>query len=192
MHLISETEIIARCKKQDRNAQELLFRQYATYMMGICMRYSRNREDAQDLLHEGFIKAFQAIKDFREQSSLKTWLASIFVNTALSYLRIKNRHPVIHLDEEINHGPEQPDDSDSLPDHVFYDLNIDEVLAYVQCLPDKYRLIINLYVIDDFSHAEIAKALNISEGTSKSQLSRARKLLGKLIMQKKTQYEKAS
>jgi RNA polymerase sigma factor (sigma-70 family) len=189
--LISEKDIINRCKKQDPKAQEMLFKKYSGYMMGICMRYSGNREDARDLLHDGFIKAFKGIKDFNENSSVKTWLSAIFVNTAISHLRLKAKTRVIEISDSQDIDFEDEAD-DVLLDEMADQLTLSEVLEMIQSLPDKYRIILNLYAIDNFSHKDIALELNISEGTSKSQLSRARKLLGALIYQKKTQYEKAS
>ena len=189
--MLSEKELVQKCKMQDRASQELLFKQFSGYMMGICMRYSKDKDEARDLLHDGFIKAFMKIKDFREESSLKTWLSAIFVNTALTRIRQKNKLRFQDLDERDGHEIADNEVDEEFLDHAINNVDLQEVLALVQNLPDKYRIIINMYVIDHFSHKDIANELNISEGTSKSQLSRARKMLMTLIEQKKTQYEKA-
>lgn len=186
---MTEAELIISCKKGDRAGQEQLFIRYSSRMMGICMRYTRNRDDARDLLHDGFIKIFNNIRNFKEESSLTTWMSRIFINTALSYLKSRhNKYSYLEISDEL---AEIEDAVEEVPDTLLQDLSSEEVLQMVQQLPDKYRLIINLYSIDGFTHKMIAEQLGISEGTSKSQLSRGRQLLLKTIRLKRNRNEKA-
>lgn len=184
---MEEAELISRCRKEDRAAQEQLFIRYSAKMMGICMRYTKNKDDARDLLHDGFIKIFSHIKGFKEESSVSTWMTRIFVNMALTFLKSKhNRYQYIEPGEDI---PEELEED--IPESILDELSGEEVMEMVKMLPDKYRLIINLYSIDGFTHKMIAEQLDISEGTSKSQLSRARKLLVKMISLRKKKNEKS-
>ena len=187
----SDTDIIRRCQKNDRKAQAALFEQYSPVMMGICLRYSKNKEDARDLLHEGFIKVFTNIKSYKGESNIGTWMSRIFVNTAISYIR-KHFGRTLYMGEEFPETMQHETEEDELQHFLFNDLSQQDVLEMVQSLPEKYRVVVNLYCIDGFGHKEISAMLNISEGTSKSQLSRARKMLGDMLIKKKVIYEKAS
>ena len=183
---MTESELISRCRKKDRVAQEQLFRLHSGSMMGICVRYSRDRDEARDLLHDGFIKVFTSIESFRGDSAVKTWMSRIFVNTCLSHLKDKyKKYRLIDEDEDFAAEEEEVDDS------ILNEISSEEALEMVQQLPDKYRLIINMYSIDGYTHKMIAGHLGISEGTSKSQLSRARQLLLKTIELKRKKNEKA-
>ena len=184
---MEEAEIINRCRKEDRVAQEQLFLLYSSKMMGICLRYSRNRDDARDLLHDGFIKVFLNFKSFKEESSLRTWMSRIFINTALTSLKSKyNKYIQLEGEEDFPEIHEEEAD-----ENILNEISGTEVLELVQLLPDKYRLIINLYSIDGYTHKMIAEKMGISEGTSKSQLSRARQLLLKTVKLKLKKNEKS-
>lgn len=167
--MISEEELIRRCKENDRQAQKELFDRFSAKMMAVCIRYCGNHEDAKDVLQDGFYNVLTKIGTFKGNSRLETWMTRLFINVALNSFRQKfkkYRHDEITddmPDEVIEEGTEQ------------YDTN--KVMSALQELPDIYRVVINMYAIDNMSHAEIAKALRISEGSSKSRLSRARKLL---------------
>lgn len=187
----TETDIIRLCQKNDRKAQAALFDRYSAAMMGICLRYSRNKEDARDLLHEGFIKVFTSIKSFKGESNIKTWMSALFVNTAISYIR-KHFGRTLYMGEEIPEPEQNEIEENELENFLFNDLSQNDVLEMVQSLPEKYRVVVNLYCIDGFAHKEISAMLGISEGASKAQLSRARKLLGDMLVKKKIIYEKAS
>jgi RNA polymerase sigma factor (sigma-70 family) len=190
--VLSENDLVRKCKKGDETAQALLFNRYAAAMLGVCLRYARNKEEARDWLHDGFVKIFTHIASFKTESSLKTWMTSIFINTALSHLgKAIEQHRHIQI-EEVDLADHVSEMNENELDNILYSLSQEEVLATVQELPEKYRLILNLYCVDGFTHRAIADKLGISEGTSKSQLSRARKLLINLILQKKVMYEKAS
>lgn len=165
--------LIKGCQRNDRNAQRELFEKYSSYMMGICLRYCGNEEDAKDVLHDGFIKVFDSIGKFKGNSKLSTWMARVFINLSLNRLRhgrLKHPHVEFDLSKEV-----------ITPDHNKQEENTnknpEQVLAAVQNLPDIYRAIINMYAIDGMSHKEIAKTLDITVGTSKSRLSRAREML---------------
>jgi RNA polymerase sigma-70 factor (ECF subfamily) len=184
-----EAEIAVRCSNNDRRAQEELFKHYSAPMLGICSRYARNKDEAKDILHDGFIKIFTHISTFKGNCSLKTWMTVIFINTAITHVK-KDRKFSYYEGDELESHLDHADHVDQETDvNLLEDIPVDEVLDFVQKLPEKYRVIINMYSIDGYSHKEIASVLNISEGTSKSQLSRARKMLMALIRDKKKVYE---
>ena len=192
----NEKDLVEGCIKNDRQAQEFLFRTYAPKMMGVCLRYAKSKEDAQDLLHDGFIRVFTKIHSFKAESSLATWMTRVFVNYALTSLK-SGYHKAIHLDIDDNDIKDQSSEeevsgsNDLFTASVLDELTSEDALALVQSLPPKYSLIINMYVVDGFSHKQIAEALNISEGTSKSQLSRARKMLMSMIEKKSEETNKS-
>lgn len=171
----NEEELVKLCVKQNREAQKILFEKYASKMMGICLRYTVNAEDAKDILQDGFVKVFAKIDQFRFKSSLYTWMSRIFVNLAIN----KINRGIQHLPLEGDHMLE--DEKDQETSHSWGDLTQTQILEEVQALPDIYRIIINMYAVDGMRHAEISKTLGISEGSSKSRLSRARVLLKERI-----------
>ncbi len=145
-------------------------------MFGVCLRYCSSREDAEDLLHDGFVKLFSVIGSFKKESSLETWMTRVFVNEAISRIRRKKNHGEWQsLDEDTDIAEEE-----SMPD-TETDFTVAEVLSAMQLLPDKYRIILNLYAIEKRSHREISEITGMTEGASKSQLSRARVLLRNLM-----------
>lgn len=160
--------------QNDRACQSRLYGQLAPAMMGVCLRYCRNREEAEDVLQEGFIQMFRAIKQFRFEGSFEGWVRRIMVNTALQKIRAKNHlTPVINLD---GHKDEPADQEMTLSG-----LGTKELLVMVQQLTPMYRAVFNLYVFEGMKHREIAAMLGISEGTSKSNLSDARTILQRAI-----------
>jgi RNA polymerase sigma-70 factor (ECF subfamily) len=167
--LIREDELIALCKKQDRIAQKELFDRFSAKMLTVCIRYCGNEEDAKDVLQDGFFKVLTKIKSFRGQSKLETWLTRIFINEALNSFR-QNRYKYRH--QEFDGDIALPEEDVEIPDR-----DPQDVLKAVQELPDIYRVVINMYAVDGMTHTEIGKLLGITEGSSKSRLSRARKLL---------------
>ena len=171
--MISEDELIKRCKQQDQMAQKELFDRFAGKMMGICLRYSKNQDDAKDLLQEGFFKVLVKIKTFKGQSKLETWMTRVFINLALNSFR-KARHKYHHVELHDNIEADETETEVEEADPK-------RVLDAVQQLPEIYRIVINLYAIDGLSHKEIAGMLGISEGSSKSRLSRGRKLLAEAL-----------
>lgn len=157
-------KLVAKCKQQDRKAQEKLYHLFSAKFFTLCLKYSGSYEEAKDTLQDGFIKIFQNISQFRGTGSFEGWMTRIIINTALK----KYQDPSIFLtiNEEITEDPEVEVEEEIL--------SVDFLVRIIQELPDRYRLVFNLYVNDGFTHKEIAKMLNISVGTSKSNLARAR------------------
>lgn len=142
--------------------------------MSIAMRYAHQRDEAIEILNDAFLKVFQHIQTFDTNRSFKSWLAKIIVNTAIDYLRKQKK---IAFTEEISAGVEL-----SIADSIVDKLSYNELLQLVQALPPSYRTVFNLYVMDGFQHQEIARMLSISEGTSKSNLFKAKKILKEKIL----------
>jgi len=161
---------IEDCIKGKRRAQNKLYKHYASGMLGLCLRYSRNLHEAEDILQDGFIKVFRNLGTLRNIDYLPSWIKTIMINTAITHLN-KNK---IRFDEitENNVGIEE-EESDYVIDHIDPEL----LLKLIQQLPEGYRIVLNLYVFEELKHKEIAEKLKISVNTSKSQLSKARKNL---------------
>lgn len=167
-------DLVQGCKRGERQAQEGLYRQLVPTMMGICLRYAKDRDDAEDILQTGFIRVFQKISDFRMEGSFEGWVKRIMVNTALEHYR-KNLRTLtaVSLDEV----QEEVSFSD------WNALEVEDLLNLIQSLPNGYRMVFNMYALEGYSHKEIAEELGITESGSKSQLSRARALLKEKIKQ---------
>ena len=169
---ISE-KIIAGCKKQDSRSQEELYRILAPVMYGLCLKYSGNRDDAKDIMQDGFIKVFQKIGQYRSEGSFEGWVKRVMINTALEKLRTNvDNYP---LDDKVIFL------EDSRATSVLEELSAEELLSLVQQLSPQYRMVFNLYAIEGYNHKEIGEMMGISEGTSKSNLSRARIILQEKI-----------
>ena len=177
--MIVDDSILEGCIAGKRSAQSLLYKKFAASMLGVCLRYSGNRDEAEDIVQEGFIKVFQSIKSFRREGSFEGWVKRIMINQALNHYR-KNRRVPFHSDIEEIDETEILDNEDNEPvDPV----PADQLLKMIQKLPEGYRMVFNLYVFEDYSHKEIAERLEVSENTSKTQLLKARRLLRKRIME---------
>ena len=178
-------ELLDGCLRANRRSQELLYKQFYGYAMGICMRYTHNREEAREILNDGFLKVLTRLESFDRERSFKAWLGRIMINTALDHYRHEARQPVF---EDV-----QVAESLYVNEVALSQLSHYELLGMVQQLPPAYRLTFNLAVIDGYSHEEIAEQLGISVGASKSNLSRAREKL-KVLLAKKTkdEYERVS
>lgn len=169
---MTENELIAGCVRQDRNCQKALYEQFYGKMLGVCIRYARDREEARDMLHEGFIKVFGSIRSFAGKGSFEGWIRRIMVNTSVDHLR-RNKHEYLIVSTvRAGEQPEQVDEVDE--DDMLDVIGKEEIMAAVQQLSPAYRTVFNLYVIEEYAHKEIAEMLNISEGTSKSNLAKAR------------------
>lgn len=168
-----ETEWIEGCKRQDSRAQESLYSYYSGRMYALCCRYVPSKMEAEDVLVVAFTKVFERIDQFKAEGSFEGWLRRIVVNESLTYLR---RNKNMYLETEIEAVDKNPDFG-QLENH----LEADDLLRMVGELPTGYRMVFNLYAIDGYTHKEIAEQLEISENTSKSQLSRARVLLKKKL-----------
>lgn len=174
---ISEQELADICKKGGRAAAEELYRRYAPGLFPVCLRYCSCTQDAEDLLQDSFIKLFTAIKTFtyRGSGSLRGWMTRVIVNEAISRLRKSSLHTAPITDDiEVS-----DDDNGSLPEG----LTSQELIGFIQELPDGYRSVLNLYVFEGKSHKEIASLLGIAENSSTSQLHRAKKMLKERIEQ---------
>jgi RNA polymerase sigma-70 factor (ECF subfamily) len=176
---MSEQEkLIAGCKNQDTDARKRLYELYAPAMLGICVRYVNEKETARDILQEGFIKIFTKIGDYSGAGSFEGWIKKVFVTTALEYLRnTKAWRLNVSLDD---YATTVMDDFDV---SMTAKLSADEIIRYINELPPGFRTVFNLYAIEGYSHAEIAKMMNIKEASSRSQLARARQLLQTKIRQ---------
>ncbi|WP_086476230.1 MULTISPECIES: RNA polymerase sigma factor [Arenibacter] len=164
-------ELINNCKKGNRQAQEQLYRDYSRILFGICLKYSRNKTEAEDSLHDSFMTIFDKIDQFKHQGSFEGWMKRIAINTVLQKYRKEESLPLVseNIEEE------------AVEESGYVDLDLKTLLRYVQELPNKYRLTFNLYVLDGYSHKEISEMLGTSEGTSKSNLARARGILKEKI-----------
>ncbi len=174
---MTETDIIRGCIKQDAACQKELYNRYASKMLGVCQRYARNSADAEDMLQEAFIKIFDKMHQFKFEGSFEGWVRRIMVNTALK------KYSLARYSKEVA-GYELKDTNDSYTDAAAYShLTEKDLLVLINNLPDGYRLIFNLYVIEGYAHEEIAVMLGIQAGTSRSQLVKARSLLQKQLME---------
>lgn len=159
-----------RCKKGDPGAQRLIFDAYRARVMGVCRRYSAHKQEAEDVFQESFIRIFKSIGSVQEYRYLDRWIIKTTINTAINCYYKNRRHDTMADYEEADSFDE---DDVSILD----DLSNEELLIVINQLPDGYRVVFNLYVVEGYKHHEISKLLNISENTSKSQLSRAKVLL---------------
>lgn len=161
-------DIIGKCKKGDRKAAEQIYKMFSAKMFAICLRFSKDRSEAEDNLQDGFIKIFESLGQYSGKGSFEGWLKRIFINVALE--KFRKRGPLLQLVEEI---PEVPDmeigNEIQIPATVLQ--------SYLSQLPERYKMVFNLYVFEDLPHKEIAVMLGITEGTSKSNLARAREIL---------------
>jgi len=171
---IPDDELVKGCIEENARSQKLLFDRYSRKMMGICLRYSGNRMEAEDMMQDGWIKVFKNVSSFRFEGSVEGWIKRVMVNTCLEALRKKK---MMFSDIEI----EVADEMGYIPSHSVDHLSSNDLLKMVQRLPAGYRSVFNLFAIEGYSHKEIGQMLTISEGTSKSQYSRARVHLQKML-----------
>ncbi|MFT3794580.1 RNA polymerase sigma factor [Flavobacterium sp.] len=164
-------QLILDCQKKNIKAQEQLFRLFSSKLFAVCLKYSRNYEEAQDNLQDGFMIIYEKIGQFSFKGSFEGWAKRLMINNALQYYRKENSLRLINEDIADEEMVEIEDNN----------ISMDYLLKIIQELPDRYRLVFNLYVIDNYAHKEIAEMLDISIGTSKSNLSRARMILKEKI-----------
>jgi RNA polymerase sigma factor (sigma-70 family) len=175
----ADHELIEGCKRQDRHAQCLLYEHFSGKMYALCCRYIKDKMEAEDVLVTSFTKIFARIDQFKNEGSFEGWIRKIIVNESLSYLR---RNKNMYLETDIEEANREPD-----YDQLYDQLEADDLLKLIAELPSGYRIIFNMYAIDGYSHKEIAEQLGITEGTSKSQLSRARATLQKALIAAETE-----
>jgi RNA polymerase sigma factor (sigma-70 family) len=173
---INEEQLVSRCLEKDPLAQKHLFEYYSKRMMGVCLRYSTDREEAQDVLQMGLIKVFEKLEMYDRKGSLEGWIRKIIVNTALDNIR---KHKKLLLNVAIDKVEYQ---LDSHHETVIEALSAQDLLIVIQKMPLGFKTVFNMYVIEGYSHKEIAEALGVTVGTSKSQFSRARAYLQKILI----------
>jgi len=167
--------IINGCLNGNRRDQELLYRRHAPKLYAVCLQYSGNDEEARDILQEGFIKIFENLIHYKYEGSFEGWMRRIIVNTALE--KYRSRHNLYRVDD-IDQIPEL----DAEPDSEDYSgLDAEDLMEIIRELPPKYRMVFNLFAIEGYSHKEIGQMVNITEGTSKSNLARARIILQRRV-----------
>ncbi len=171
---MDEKTILALCRKNNRKAQQSLYQQHAPFMLGVCYRYTKSRDDAEDVLQEGFVKVFTQIDQFNEKGSLQGWIYRIMVTTAINYLRRHQRYrSQMKFSETTIHPVVDP--------RGISNLQTEDLMELVRRLPTGYQTVFNLAGIEGYDHAEISELLGISVQTSRSQYSRARALLIKWV-----------
>jgi RNA polymerase sigma factor (sigma-70 family) len=173
-----DNELVARCLKRDPAAEYALFRRFAPKMYGICMRYGGNDAEADEILQSGFIRVFRYLHQYRSEGNLEGWIYRIFVNAAIRYYE---QNP------KSNEAPEYSNDEafSTAEEADLTDWSVQDYLEVIQKLPACYRTVFNLYVFEEYRHAEIAELLGITDGHSRSSLFRARKLIRKLLAEKR-------
>jgi RNA polymerase sigma factor (sigma-70 family) len=167
-------DLIQKCRAGERKAQELLYKQFASKMLGVCMRYATDRMEAEDMLQNGFIRVFQKISDFRGEGSFEGWVRRIMVHCSIEHYR--KHHKMLQMVDMESEGIEQ-----SVNPVAVANLDAKDLMVLIQRLSPGYRMVFNLYAIEGYSHREIGEIMGISEGASKSQLSRARTVLKEQI-----------
>jgi len=172
--MITDDHIVEGCLAGKRKAYSLLYRKYAPVMLGLCLRYGKNLQDAEDILQEGFIKVFRNITGFRREGSFEGWIRKIMIRSAIDHYHKELRHA---YHEALDDNTEVPDEyADDISDTDF-EVTPEQLIGMIQELPEGYRIVFSLYVMENYSHKEIAGELNISENTSKTQLLKARRML---------------
>jgi len=172
---LTDFEIINGCIRQNTNCQRMLFEQYAGKFMTVCKRYANDDMEAEDMLQEGFVRIFNNIHQFKFEGSFEGWMRRIVVNVALKSLQKKK----LKFSEIKDNSVDTP----SIQAYAYNHLGEEELLKLINNLPDGYRIVFNLAVIEGYSHEEIAKMLNVQPSTSRSQLVKARKMLQSQILE---------
>lgn len=178
--MLSDDQIVAGCRKGKHHAFNALYNKYAVKMLGVCYRYTKSKVDAEDVLQDGFIKVFHKINSFENRGSFEGWLRRIMVNTAINHYKAKKKYQTQEIDLnsknllEVDDGEEEKIEMDTIIPQA-------DLMKMLQDLPEGYRFVFNMYVIEGLKHHEIADELNISVNTSKSQLFKARRWLRQKI-----------
>jgi RNA polymerase sigma factor (sigma-70 family) len=173
---MDDATLAEECVNGNIRAQRALFDKYASKMMGVCLRYTKNTNEAEDVLQDGFIKVYQKLKDYKKEGSLEGWIRRIMVNTSLDQLRKNTRQLGDTAIDDVDYKVEGSS-------FVIEQLMADDLLKLIQQLPEGYKMVFNLYAIEGYSHQEIGETLGITESTSKSQYSRARAYLRERLEQ---------
>ncbi len=180
--MYSENELIEECLKNNRFAQKQLYEKYSKKMFGVCLRYAKCTQDAEDILADSFVQVFMKLSSYKGDGSFEGWIRRVVVNTSITAYRSNLK---FNLNDSISEIYNLSNDDDSAIDLI----NVQQIKDIIQTMPDGYRMIFNLYAIEGYNHREIAEMLGLNEGTSKSQYSKAKKWLQtKLEKYKITQY----
>jgi RNA polymerase sigma factor (sigma-70 family) len=172
-HIPSESDLIKGCINGDPRMQRSLYQRFSSMMYGVCLRYSENSEDVNDVLQEGFIKVYKNLDKFRSEGSFEGWVRRIFINTSIEHYRKKVK---LYNVSEVQENTVEDTDLSALDS-----LAVKDIMNIINELSPGYKQVFNLYVVEGYSHKEIADMLGITEGTSKSQLARAKGVLKKII-----------
>ncbi len=175
MSMEPDKALIRGCQDGDLTAFDRLYTRYSSAMYGLCLRYARDPEEAQDLLQEGFIKVYEKIKQYSGEGSFEGWMRRLFVNLALDQYKSKKRE-MERMQTYAEEGGADTDDPSPWPD-----VTEKELIDLIQQLPEGYRMVFNLFAVEGFSHRDIAQQLGISENTSKTQFFKARKQLRRML-----------
>ena len=171
---MTQKELIYQCKKNNREAQSELYNRYKDILFLMSLKYSRNEIEAEDNLHDVFITIFKTIKKYKFKGSFEGWMKRITIYKAIDKYKAKKPINIVYNNDILE---------DTTVDSEHLHLSLNTILNHIQKLPDQYRLVFNLYQLDNFSHKEIASLLSISEGTSKSNFHRAKLILRKKLLQ---------
>lgn len=174
---MTEENLIKKCASGNALAQKTFYEKFAGKMMGVCLRYARDYEEAQDVMQDAFIKIFGKLPEYQKKGSLEGWVRRIVVNTALDSYRKNKKHQQNVDVDTVDYML----DSNS---YIIEEMNANDLLAVIKTLPEGYQMVFNLFAIEGYSHKEIAERLGITESTSKSQFSRAKKSLREILMKK--------
>jgi RNA polymerase sigma-70 factor (ECF subfamily) len=179
---MTEDALLQGCLQNNPDAQRKLYEQYSSKMLSVCYRYAHNREDAEDMLQEGFIKVFSQIHTFENRGSLEGWIRRVFVHTCINILK-KNKR--FNESVDLIHASSLQTREESIPSII----QAKEVVECIRMLPIGYRTVLNLYAIEGYSHKEVAVMLDIEESTSRSQYTRAKAMLEDLLVRKNIIYK---
>lgn len=171
---MDDSALVKKCVDGDQRAQRMLFERFAPKMLGVCMRYSKNSEQAEDVLQDGFVKVFTKLSYYKGDGSLEGWIRRIVVNTALDQIRKNAKFQDNVALDDVDYKLE-------LKGNVLENLAAEDLLVLINEMPAGYKVVFNMFAIEGYSHKEIAQELNVSENTSKSQYSRARAYLKKKL-----------
>jgi RNA polymerase sigma factor (sigma-70 family) len=179
-------DLVLACQRQEPSAQTAFYDRYKSKLLGVCVRYAKTKAEAEDIFQEGFIKVFKSLNEVRDPGAIDSWVKSVVIRTAINYYNRTTKEQQLHSSLDNMQYEQESDDYGRIIDQ----LNVAVLLDLINQLPDGYRMIINLHLIDGYTHSEIAQMLSISDGTSRSQYLRGRNLLMKKLQEKGiTQYE---
>ena len=173
-------KLLKKCMKGDSRSQRLLYERFYGKMLAVCYRYARDHDEAQDITHEGFIRVFDKLKSFKNTGSLEGWIRRIVVNNAIDYVRAKKKLVFDNEDETVL-GNIYDEEYDLIDSNLVKKMKAELLTELIQKLSPAYKTVFSLYVLEDYSHKDVANALGISVGTSKSNLAKAKMKLKELF-----------